>query len=131
MKKTFLYLSFFAAAFLVSCKSNEVEETPKVEETVENTVETPEETSTETTPEEPAKEDAPVTSNKTKKPAAKPTLKSETTTTTTTSTGGSTAAGKIKASQNTQEISNSEQGTQQTTTNKASKIKASMENSGQ
>lgn len=41
MKKNFLYVSFFAAAFLVSCKSNEVEETPEVEVETEEVIEEP------------------------------------------------------------------------------------------
>lgn len=39
MKKNFLYVSLFAAAFLVSCKSNEVEETPVEEVVTEEVVE--------------------------------------------------------------------------------------------
>lgn len=120
MKKTVIYLSLFATAFLVSCKSNEVEETPVVEkEEVEVVVEEP---VIEEVIEEPVVEE---TSNKTKKPVAKnPGIKAETATTPTT-TGGS-KANKIKDAQNAQAISNSAQEAPNTT-NKASKIKASTE----
>lgn len=66
MKKNFLYVSFFAAAFLVSCKSDQAEEAPVEdvvrEEVVEEVIEEPVQTETpaaETKTEEnkPAKKD--------------------------------------------------------------------------
>lgn len=100
MKKSFLYLSFFAAAFLVSCKSNEVEETP-VQETVETPVETVEEVVEEIV------EEAPVENTKSNnKPAGKTTTKVESQTTTVSPSAANNKVNKVKEAQDTKTISN-------------------------
>ncbi|OJX37086.1 MAG: hypothetical protein BGO87_15075 [Flavobacteriia bacterium 40-80] len=53
MKKNFLYVSFFAAAILVSCKSKEAEETPAEEIVTEEVI-----------VEEPVQDEAPVAEEK-------------------------------------------------------------------
>lgn len=125
MKKKFLYMSMFAAAFLVSCKSNEVEETPVVEEIVNEEVVN-----------EEVVEEAPVAEEKSEDNKVKTTTKKTTTTIKSTeidatnsdgSSSKTTIKDKAKELKETKALSNSTEEIKTETTRVNNKIVKSKE----